>query len=138
MKLAVPSYLSLYLYHITVSTPPPPSFDPQTLTDLMGAKEIQELDEVGEGTLHRQRESEAEKKRRKLAEDMEKEQKERIRKKQELLRKEKDLEKVITTVAMECHNEVSIICLVHGLLTSKGPRVYPFASDFFLMCIIIN
>ena len=85
----------------------------------MGAKEIQELDEAGEGTLQRQRESEAEKKRRKLAEDMEKEQKERIRKKQELLRKEKDLEKVITAVVMECHNEVSIICLVHGPLTSK-------------------
>ena len=62
----------------------------------MGANEIQELDEAKEGMLQRQRELEAEKKRQKLAEDMEKEQKERIRKKQELLRKEKDLEKVIT------------------------------------------
>lgn len=53
-----------------------------------------EPEEDVKGTLQRQRESEAEMKRRKLAEDIQKEQAERIKKRDELLMKEKDYEKV--------------------------------------------
>lgn len=78
----------------------------QTLADLMNIEEIKELDEEeGETTVRQQKQSEAEMKRRKLAEDMKKEKEERIRKKHELLKKEKEYEKVrekLTCFLCEC------------------------------------
>jgi hypothetical protein len=61
----------------------------------MGADEIQGLDNEVHGTLQKQRHSEAEKRRRKLEEDIKKEQAERIRKRDELLKKEDEYEKVM-------------------------------------------
>lgn len=60
----------------------------------MGAEEIQGLDEEALGTLQRQKQTEAETKRRRLEEDIQREKEERTRKRQELLNKEKDYEKV--------------------------------------------
>ncbi len=60
----------------------------------MGVEEMKEMDEGALGTLQRQKQSEAEKKRRRLEEDMQKEREERLRKKRELLSKEKEFEKV--------------------------------------------
>ena len=70
----------------------------QTLQDLMGADEIRGLDDESLSTLQRQKQTEAEKKRRKLEEDMHKEQVERQKKKKELLKKEREYEKVVNTI----------------------------------------
>ena len=61
----------------------------------MDEEEIKGLDNgTAQGTLQRQHKSEAEKKRRKLEEDMQKEEAERNRKRKELLKKEKEIETV--------------------------------------------
>lgn len=79
----------------------------QTLQDLMGADEIRGLeDDDAQGTLQRQKYSEAEKKRQKLEEDIKKEQEERTKKRRELLRKEKEYEKVRVGV----HHRICKFC----------------------------
>lgn len=95
----------------------------QTLTDLMDASEIEEMNGVDE---QRQKESKEEKKRRKLAEDMEKEHKERVKKKQELLRKEKEVEKVYYRV------QYSIVSFNILQYTCTSLSLHASSLDFFL------
>ena len=77
----------------------------QTLQDLMGADEIKGMDQETPDTLQRQKQSEAEKKRRKLEEDIQKEKEERFRKRQELLKREKEYEKVKGRCEVHRHRE---------------------------------